>query len=132
MVRKRSIPSSSQWSSSTVTVGTDAPTITKYVHRCRKRIQSQCLFDQDRQAIDPGSEINRFAVQVHLQRVVEPEHGNLLSSCRTGDRSFTVASQRLNSTPLGSRTCMLIARPGFCSLIWTGRNAGACLTSAGG
>ncbi|MDR5776627.1 MULTISPECIES: hypothetical protein, partial [unclassified Caballeronia] len=51
------------------------------------------------------AEVDRIAVQVDLQIIVEPEHGILPSIWTTVVSSSMVASAMSNSTPLGKRMC---------------------------
>src|SRR5690606_28126109 len=93
--------------------------VTKHVQRAPERIELKRLLDQRRQPVDALPEVHRLAVNIDLQRRIEPEHQRRpISASITLRISFaSVASQQSSSaTPLGSRARSLgaIAAIGKC------------------
>src|ERR1700712_4961046 len=82
-----------------------ASPVGKDVERGIHGIQAHRLFDENRQTVHSVPEIDRVAVQVHLQIFVEPEHGILPNIWTTVLSSSMLAALRSSSTPFDSRTC---------------------------
>lgn len=78
------------------------PPVAKHVHRLRKRIKSQGLLNQRRQAVDRFTEVHCVAVQMHFQPFVEAEQQRAPSASIT---AFTSSPSR---PPHSSATVTLL------------------------
>src|SRR5258708_29733226 len=77
-----------------------ASPVSKNIERGIHRIQAHRLFDENRQAVHSVPEIDRIAVQVHLQIFVEPQHRILPNIWTPVLSSSILASLGSSSTPL--------------------------------
>src|SRR5258706_2445612 len=92
-----------------------APAVAEHVHARRERVQAEGLVHQQRQAVDVQPEVDRLAVQVHLQGFVEAEHRILPSTSNSSTACRSSTPRTSTTTPLGSHACTLIA-PAWSSL----------------
>src|ERR1700744_2192537 len=109
---------------------TIAPPVAEDVKRSVHRVQPHRLLDENRKTVHAVAEINGVAVQVHLQVVVEAEHGSLprIWTSVVSSSMVAIASPSSSATPFDSRTCNASVSVGGSNVLDNVVDGGAAMT----